>query len=194
MIRFNILNSLQLKILTRLNGKSCATRVTELGIMSRRTKLEFKRLSNLLGKPSLLCQLLIIIRDVNCVGTGKSRINTIDLGKVLTTRLRQGDGCHGSNIGGCVRALHTILHIICNVSALRNPEGSVVTSHRLERRQDHRGLAMNRNGLSANFDVRLVHNGLNWKLKLHSIVVKSSKVFSLEELFKTGEERLDRLH
>ena len=90
--------------------------------------------------------------------------------------------------------LHAVLKIIGNIGALRNPKCTIISSHRLEGRQNHRGLAVNRDDLSTNLNMRVVHNGLNWKFKLHSIVVESSKILRLEELFKARKERLHRLH
>ena len=93
-----------------------------------------------------------------------------------------------------MRALHPLLHIICNIRPLRNTKGTIVSSHRLERRQDHRSLAMDGDSLPMNLDVLLIHNGLNRGRQLHSIVMEPSNILRLEQLLKTRKERLERLH
>ena len=194
MICIHILNSIQCKILGSFNCDASPTCVAELCIVPRCAKLEFKRLSNLFSKPSLLGEIFVIIRYINRVRSCKSSVYTIHLRKVLTSRFRECNRCHRSNIRSRVRALHTVLKIIGNISALRNPKGTIIPSHRLEGRQNHRSLAVNWNGLSTNLNMCFVHNRLNRKFKLHSIVVESSKILRLEELFKARKERLHRLH
>ena len=193
-ICIHVLNSIQCEILCSFNRNAGSTCVAELCIVPRCAKLEFKRLSNLICKPSLFGKIFVIIRDVNRMRSSESSIHSVHLRKVLTSGFRECDRCHRSNICSRMRALHAILKIISNIGPLRNPKGTIITSHRLEGRQNHRSLAVNRNGLSTNLNMLIVHNGVNWKFKLHSIVVESGKILRLEELFKARKERLHRLH
>ena len=71
MIRLHILNAFQENLFGRIQRDTGTTRVSELGIVTRSSELEFKGLANTIRKPPLLRQLLVVIGDVDGVRSRK---------------------------------------------------------------------------------------------------------------------------
>ena len=170
-IDIHIFNFAKVNVLCRLESNPCATCVTKLGIVTCCPKFQFECLADLVSKPTLLRELFIVIRNVNGMRTCNPNIDTIHLRKMLASRLRQGNRCNSSNVSCRMRALHSLLEIICNVRTLGNPKCTIVSAHRLERRQDHRGLAMNRNGCSPNLNVIGIYDRINRTRQLYAIFI-----------------------